>query len=99
MKFSYQLLRRRKFTAIVIGGGSPCQGNSSLNLHRKGLQDPRSQQPYHLQRLVRELRQVLAENHLQVPIAQFIENVGSAPADVVNKYSELTTGTPHLHQR
>ena len=28
------------FYDIVIGGGSPCQGNSSLNARRKGLGDP-----------------------------------------------------------
>ena len=38
-------LRRRQVRGILMGGGSPCQGNSSLNLGRQGLQDERSQQP------------------------------------------------------
>ena len=48
------LLTRRKPRAVVLGGGSPCQGNSSLNKDRKGLQDVRSQQPWHLFRLRNE---------------------------------------------
>ena len=50
------VLQRRSFSAVLLGGGSPCQGNSALNLGRRGWQGPRSQQPKHLQRLVRELR-------------------------------------------
>lgn len=35
-------LQRRNIRGILMGGGSPCQGNSSLNLRRKSLEDPRS---------------------------------------------------------
>ena len=52
-----KLIKRRgqKIRGIILGGGSPCQGNSSLNARRKGLDDPQSHQPYHLQRLEQEL--------------------------------------------
>ena len=43
-------LQRRQVRRIILGGGSPCQGNSALNPGRKGLGDVRSQQ---LQELVR----------------------------------------------
>ena len=43
-------LKRREYRAIIIGGGSPCQGNSALNKHREGLGDPRSQQSQQLGR-------------------------------------------------
>ena len=55
-KMLHKVISRRSFAAIVIGGGSPCQGNSSLNIHRRGLEDPRSQQPRHLQ-FLQELQQ------------------------------------------
>ena len=88
------VLRRRAFSAILIGGGSPCQGNSSLNARRKGWEDRRSQQPLHLARLVQEIREVLKDIRQHVPILQFIENVGSAPPDVISKYAEITSGMP-----
>ena len=37
------LIKKRSIQAILVGGGSPCQGNTSLNKGRKGLADPRSQ--------------------------------------------------------
>ena len=35
-----ELLVKRKPRGILVGGGSPCQGNSSLNQDRLGLSDP-----------------------------------------------------------
>ena len=83
------VLRRRAFTAIVLGGGSPCQGNSALNLRRNGWQDPRSQQPRHLQRLHTELRQHMAVLGINIPVFTFLENVGSTPPDVISRYTEM----------
>ena len=39
-------LKDREFDAILVAGGSPCQGNSSLNPKARGLKDPRSQMFY-----------------------------------------------------
>ena len=36
----------------------------------------------------------MQEHCLQVPVVQFLENVGSSPPSVVQEYSRLTTGTP-----
>ena len=36
----------------------------------------------------------MADIHLDIPILQFIENVGSAPNEVTGRYSELIVGTP-----
>ena len=48
--------RKRQFAAIIVGGGSPCQGNSWLNPGRQGLKDPRSQLAFEIFRIVRRLR-------------------------------------------
>ena len=73
-----EALQRRTFSAILVGGGSPCQGNSALNQRRRGWEDPRSQQPLHLQRLVQELRD-MQPHQAQVPVLSFLENVASSP--------------------
>ena len=88
------VLKRRQFSTILVGGGSPCQGNSSLNTHRRGLQDQRSQQPREMQRLIRELRQVMKDHNMKIPVVQFLENVGSSPPAVIDAYTKITTGTP-----
>ena len=79
------LLQRRQPRGILVGGGSPCQGNSSLNRHRRGLDDPRSQQPLELQRIVQELRALPEAAGLE--IVTFLENVASMPAAVRVQYS------------
>ena len=85
-------LERRQVRGILVGGGSPCQGNSALNKHRRGLHDPRSQQPFMLKELVASLRQHPACKGLE--IITFLENVASAPADVVTSYSQWLQGPP-----
>ena len=70
-----KVMSRRTFAAILLGGGSPCQGNSVLNTHRKGLQDERSWQPLQLQRIATEIGQACPD----VPLFKFLENVASAP--------------------
>ena len=51
----HEVIRRRNIRGFITGGGSPCQGNSSLNKDRRGLLDPRSQMPTELRRLLREI--------------------------------------------
>ena len=87
-------LQRRQVRGITLGGGSPCQGNSSLNRGRKGLADPRSQQPEHLRRIREEI--------LALPEAQscevitFLENVASMPSTVCDQYSTWLGARPVL---
>ena len=50
------VLARRKPRCILLGGGSPCQGNTALNLARRGLAGARSQQPLEIQRIETELQ-------------------------------------------
>ena len=69
------LLERRRPRAILVGGGSPCQGNSSLNKNRKGLHDPRSNQPLELCRIRDEFLQLPCCR--DTPVITFLENVGS----------------------
>ena len=85
-----RVLARRNFSAILVGGGSPCQGNSSLNLRRQGLGDERSWQPLHLRRIVEELQTVAGD----LPMFRFLENVASAPDDVIEDYTHLVGGMP-----
>ena len=86
------VLRRRKFRGILMGGGSPCQGNSALNKQRKGLEDDRSCQPELLAALRRELEDLPEAEGLE--IVSFLENVQSMPADVRSQYSTWMGGDP-----
>ena len=89
-----QVLERRNFVGIIIGGGSPCQGNSSLNSGRRGWQDPRSRQPLELQRIVKEIRYEVAALKHQVPVLTILENVASSPQDVRAHYTNIVGGPP-----
>ncbi len=86
------LLRRRRFRGIILGGGSPCQGNSSLNRSRRGLGDERSCQPELLARLRDDLLSMPEVDELEV--ISFLENVHSMPADVLSQYSRWMGGDP-----
>ena len=86
------ILRRRRFRGIIVGGGSPCQGNSSLNSARAGLGDQRSLQPSLLARLVRDLEAEELCQDLQV--VAFLENVASMPPDVCAQYDTWMRSSP-----
>jgi hypothetical protein len=85
-----KVIARRKFEGILLGGGSPCQGNSSLNPQREGLNDDRSRQPEHVARIAEELKQ------FQLPVVTWLENSGSASKEVRERYSHLVGSTPVL---
>lgn len=88
------LLTRRKPRAVLLGGGSPCQGNSILNKRRRGLQDVRSLQPWHLQRLRDEF---LALPEMEgSELITLLENVASMPDEVQQQYSEWLHCAPIL---
>ena len=84
-----EVLARRQFASIVIGGGSPCQGNTSLHAGRKGLQDEHSRQPQLLHDMASELNKIT-----RVPVLSFLENVASAPPEVVHTYTQWVGGSP-----
>ena len=79
------IMKKRSIQAIIVGGGSPCQGNTSLNKGRKGLDDPRSLQPNELIRIKRELMTA----YPRTPVLSFLENVASSPEPVKNEYDRL----------
>ena len=79
------VLQRRQFSAIVVGGGSPCQGNSALNPDRKGLGDKRSWQPLHLDKLANGIQAIAGK----VPVLRFLENVAAAPQSVIQEYDKI----------
>ena len=90
-------VRRRRFKSIFIGGGAPCQGNSSLNKHRTGLKDMRTQGAAAISRICGELQTALRKSNVESPvIIKWIENVASCPKDVVEFYTHITGGPPVL---
>ena len=83
------LLEKKTISAIIVGGGSPCQGNSVANKRRAGLGDARSQQPLHLKRIFDDLMAmpVVADRH--IPVLAWLENVASAEENVKATYDEM----------
>ena len=85
-------IKRRRLRGILLGGGSPCQGNSSLNSARPGLSDPRSQQPFLLAQLTRALS--TDPGLVEVEVVSFLENVGSMPVSVRQQYDQWMQSSP-----
>ena len=85
-----ELCSKRDICCIIAGGGSPCQGNTSLNAHRQGIHDIRSWQPVELLRICEELHDSPACG--SIPILSWIENVTSAPADITDVYNTMFRG-------
>ena len=76
--------QRRDVRGVIIGGGSPCQGNSELNSGRQGLLDDRSWQPTEIRRL-KALVEKLAP---AAAVLCLLENVASMPPEVLKQYNE-----------
>ena len=87
-------LKRRTVEGVIVGGGSPCQGNSSLSRHRRRLRDSRSLQPQELARIRDEIENLAEAQGLRV--CAFLENVASSPREVVRHYNQLLTARPLL---
>jgi hypothetical protein len=82
------LLQRREVSGILVGGGSRCQGNSFGNPGRKGLRDPRSNQPLCLKQLAADLALLPEVKKGKIPVIQWLENVASAPPQVKKEYNK-----------
>ena len=66
-------------------------------MQRKGVKDPRTIGAYHVTRIERELRKAATEEGVELPpVGTFIENVASAPREVIEYYSQLV-GAPPVH--
>ena len=89
-----KVLAKREFAAVLVGGGSPCQGNSWLNASRKGWDDPRTKLALEIVRIADEIR-ALPECG-ETPVLHWLEMVGSAPGDVVTKYTKALRSPPLL---
>ena len=82
------VIERRNIAGIIVGGGSPCQGNTILNAQRRGLHDPRSHGPTHLARIRSDLQE------FGIPVLSFLENVASMDDQVRLAYSKCMGGLP-----
>ena len=89
-----EILQRRDFSGILVGGGSPCQGNTSLNVHRGGLSDHRTLLARHIPRIAEEIR--ARPGAAGVPVFEWLENVYSAPQSVRSHYNDLMRTWPIL---
>ena len=75
---------KRKIRGVILGGGSPCQGNTVLNKDRRGLLDARSWQPTEIARLKRLVQQI----DPQIEVVTLLENVASMPDPVLSQYNQ-----------
>eukprot|EP00438_Fugacium_kawagutii_P014155 Skav213268 [mRNA] locus=scaffold2944:31681:35312:+ [translate_table: standard] len=74
-------------TGIVAGGGSPCQGLSTLSSERKHLADERSALFYEAVRVLDMIKKVASE--LDVWAVRFIENVVADDDDIEEMSAKL----------
>ena len=65
------------WACVLVLGGSPCQGNSVLNVRRRGLRDPRTQLFHHVRRVADEAHLLWPHS----PTIALLENVQSAPEE------------------
>lgn len=87
-----EFLKRRRPRGVLVGGGSPCQGNSILNKDRKGICDPRSQQPLELIRIRDEFKSLPEMEGVE--LVSLLENVGSMPDSVLDQYTSWLGSSP-----
>ena len=91
------VIKRRTISVILIGGGAPCQGNSELNKHRRGISDPRTVGAIHAARIERELRAAAKKVNMALPpVGTWIENVASAPREAIDFYTKIIGSDPIL---
>ena len=83
-----RVLERRSFLAVLVGGGSPCQGNSTLNRKRKNLNDERSCQPLLLRALYDEICALKVVVERAITVLCWLENVASAQPETKRQYSD-----------
>jgi hypothetical protein len=86
-----QVLAKKKLAAILVCGGSPCQGNSILG-NRRGLKDARTLLYTHILRLADELEALPERGNTSV--LRLLENVYDMPAEVHEKFSADFNGKP-----
>ena len=89
------ILRRRTVEGVIVGGGSPCQGNFSLNRHRRGLRDVRSHQPSELARIVQEIQELPEAQGIKVT-GPFLRTLQVLP--VISSNSTMTSWRPNHYE-
>jgi len=96
-KFHFQLLddelQSDSFDAILVGGGSPCQGNSLLNPRARGLEDERTQMFRHILRVQKEAISWVQKRDLSLPVVGLLENL-TGPENFVHTVSHEFQNLP-----
>ena len=93
-----ELVSFEKFQFVLIAGGSPCQGESSLNAGRRGLADPRSQLFQFVPRLAADIQQRARAKGLQLRVWSMLENVASFTQGFHTAVSAAFGGEPVITQ-
>ena len=92
-KFHATCLRKellsRRYAAVLVLGGSPCQDLSKLNPRRRGLQAPRTQLFAEIPRVAQDCRELLASLQINIPVLQMLENVANGPDAVMEEFSRV----------
>ena len=64
-----EVCNKRELAGIIVGGGAPCQPNSTQNSESEGLSDRRAPLPEHIVRLCSEIMKVVSD----LPVLSFLE--------------------------
>lgn len=76
-KMLVPLLRKRKCRGVLVAGGAPCQPNSVLNKHSRGLADPRAHLYQFVPKIAKAIRSLKEAKDLQV--LELLENPVGRP--------------------
>lgn len=83
------------FQAVLVAGGSPCQGNSPLNPAGQGLADPRTQLYSHILRVGGEAEAWVHKHRHGVPVLTLMENV-LHPRSFIQEVSSAFGSLPYV---
>lgn len=88
------LLASRRFSLVMVIGGSPCQQVSRLNPARRGLQAPATQLFRAAPQVAQDIRRLLRKLRLRTPVLAVLENVEYGAVDFVTEASTSMQGAP-----
>ena len=87
-------IQSRRYSAILVAGGSPCQDVSLLKRNRPGADSSRTQLFTAVPHVAQTCRSVLQECHMDLPVLQVLEIVRFASADFFDQAWAAMHGPP-----